>query len=101
MFLGEVNVMRINFDEERLLLLDFENASDVGSARCVQSLPGHHPLLIGRHHEDGDFRIVTGDTTDLIEAARIAIALTVYGQPHALQALCSERADLRATLADA
>ena len=88
--LREVNMMRGDFDEKRVASVRFRYAFEVGTAQRAQRLAGNHLLLICRHDKDGDGRIVGRDAADLIEAARVAIALIVEVNPHALEALQRE-----------
>ena len=99
--LREVDVMRRDLDEKRLLLLRFEHARDVGAAQRAQRLARHHAFLVGGHDEHRHLRVVGRDAADLVEAARVAVALRVERDAHALQALQRQRAHLRAALADA
>ena len=93
--------MRGNFDQKRLLLLRFEHARDVGAAQRAQRFARHHSLLVRRHDEHRHLRIIGRDAADFVEAARLAIALFVERDAHALQSLERERAHDRAALADA
>ena len=93
--------MRRDLDEKRLLLLRFQHARDVGAAQRPQRLARHHALLVGRHDQHRHLRVVGRDPAHLVEAARVAVALFVEPDAHALQPLQRQRADLRAALADA
>ena len=79
--LREVNVMRRHLDEKRLLLLRLQRARDVGAAKRAQRLAGHHPFLVGRHDEHRHLRVIGGDAANLVEPARLAIALLVEVMP--------------------
>jgi hypothetical protein len=54
-FLREVNVMRRDFNQKRLLFLGLERACDVGAAQRAQRLARHHAFLVGRHDEHRHF----------------------------------------------
>ena len=74
-FLREVDVVGRDLDEKRLLLLRFQHARDVGAAQRAQRLARHHAFLVRRHDEHRHLRIVGRDAADLVEAARVAVAL--------------------------
>ena len=90
--LREVDVMRRNLDEKRLLLLRLEHLRDVGAADRAQRFARHHALLVGGHDEHRHLRVVGGNAADFVEAARVAVALRVERDAHALQSLQRQRA---------
>ena len=99
--LREVDVVCGDLDEKRFAPVRFQDASEVGTAQGAQRLAGDHALLVRGHDEDRDRRIVGRDAADLLEAARLAVALLVEVDPHALEALQRERAHAGAALPDA
>ena len=78
--------MRRDLDEKWLLLLRLEHLRDVGAAERAQRLARHHALLVRRHDEHRHLRVVGRDAAHLVEAARVAVALLVERDAHAVAA---------------
>src|SRR5262245_34604914 len=83
----QVNVMRRNFDEKRLLLLCLEDASNVRAAQRAQRFTRHHPLFIRWDDQDGYFRVVPRDAAHLVKSARLAVAFGIERNAHAIKSL--------------
>ena len=100
-FLREVNVMRRNFDEKRLLLLRFQHARDVGAAQRAQRLARHHALLVGGHDEHRHLRVVGRNAAHFVEPRASRLRCSSSVMPMHSKPCKRQRAHFRAALADA
>src|SRR5438128_401773 len=97
-FLGEMDVMCGDFDEERLLLLCFKHVHEVGSAQGRYRLACHHSFFVSGNDKNGYFGVIRRDAADFIEPSGVAISLVVDGHAHAVEALQRQRPYHRASL---
>ena len=81
MFLREMNMMRRDLDQKRLLLLRLQHTRDVRAAQRAQRLARHHAFLVGRHDEHRYFRVIGGNAADFVKPRASRLRLSSSAMP--------------------